>query len=149
MPGPPPKKPGERRRRNKTLPMVQLPAGGRRGDPPDWPLPTSNAAEREVWAQVWTTPQAAQWERLGWSRVVARYVRALVVAEKRNAPSTVLAEVRQLEDRLGLTPMSMLRLRWEVTADEVAQRRARSSSDAEAKKRRRKMAVDTRALARP
>jgi hypothetical protein len=55
--------------------------------------------------------------------VVARYVRLLVHAEA-TTRSEVLSEVRQLEDRLGLTPLAMLRLRWEVATDEVAERRA-------------------------
>lgn len=30
---------------------------------------------------------------------------------------SLMAEARQLEDRLGLTPMAMLRLRWEISDD--------------------------------
>jgi hypothetical protein len=30
----------------------------------------------------------------------------------------VLGEVRQLEDRLGLSPMSMLRMRWAIVAED-------------------------------
>ena len=35
----------------------------------------------------------------------------------------LLGEVRQLEDRLGLSPMAMLRLRWQISSDEVAEKR--------------------------
>lgn len=76
-----------------------------------------------MWADVWATPQAVAWERLGWVRPVARYVRCLVASEKSGAASSLLAEVRQLEDRLGLSPISMLRLRWEIAPDEVAEAR--------------------------
>ncbi len=124
MPGPPPKHPDQRRRRNAAPSMTRLPAEGRKGDPPEWPLATSNAAERKVWAEVWATPQAEAWERLGWVRTVAGYVRLLVESEKRKAAAAICAEVRQMEDRLGLTPMSLLRLRWEIAADEVAEARA-------------------------
>jgi hypothetical protein len=47
-----------------------------------------------------------------------------VVAESRDTTAFQLSEVRQLEDRLGLTPMAMLRLRWEVVRDELAEARA-------------------------
>lgn len=32
---------------------------------------------------------------------------------------SLMAEARQLEDRLGLTPMAMLRLRWEISDDDA------------------------------
>ena len=123
MPGPPPKHPAQRRRRNNKPDLLALPAEGRKGRAPKWPLPEQSKAEAKVWVEMWHTPQAAAWERLGWNRTVARYVRFLVEAEKPESSVALLSEVRQLEDRLGLTPMSMLRLRWEVKADEVAEKR--------------------------
>lgn len=122
--GPPPKPADQRRRRNATPNTTKLPAEGREGDAPEWPLPAHSEAEAVVWAEVWTTPQAVAWEQLGWTRTVARYVRVLVEAELPDAAAAKLGEVRQLEDRLGLSPMAMLRLRWEIVADEVAERRA-------------------------
>ena len=110
--GPPPKSPETRARRNATVSMTRLPAAGRTGDAPDWPLipdvvmsarrdlaaakvehlrydlgegkPVEFALERaeeklaildrqlaeqkhleaEVWADLWTTPQAVAWEQL-------------------------------------------------------------------------------------
>jgi hypothetical protein len=91
-----------------------------------------------VWAELWLTPQAVAWERLGWSRTVARYCRVLVDAERTGAPAAIQAEARQLEDRLGLTPMSMLRLRWEISRDEVGEKR----EPAEAAAVRRLHAID-------
>ena len=123
MPGPPPKHPTQRRRRNNKPDLLALPAEGRKGRAPKWPLPEQSDAEAKVWSEMWHTPQAAAWDRLGWTRTVARYVRFLVLSEKSDASVAMLAEVRQLEDRLGLTPMSMLRLRWEVKSDEVAAKR--------------------------
>lgn len=55
---------------------------------------------------------AVQWERLGYEELVARYVLLVLAAEDGNLDSS--KEARQMEDRLGLTPMSLLRLRWEV-----------------------------------
>lgn len=142
MPGPPPKHPSQRRRQNPTVAMTSLPAEGRKGPTPEWPLARPRKAELDIWVELWGTPQSVAWERLGHLRTVARYVRLLVEAEKPGAPIMVSSEVRQLEDRLGLTPMSMLRLRWEIVADEV--------SDAREERRppkRRLAAVDTSALA--
>ena len=55
------------------------------------------------------------------------------VRGRRASPSTLLGEIRNLEDRLGLTPLAVQRLQWSVlpepavaeTDDEVAERRAR------------------------
>lgn len=121
MPGPAPNP--NARRRNARPNTVQLPAEGYRGPIPAWPLSRASAAETKAWEYYWRLPQAQAWAQMQLTRTVARYVRAVVIAEKAGAISTSLSEARQLEDRLGLTPMSMLRLRWEVVADELAERR--------------------------
>lgn len=135
--GPPPK-PGARRpnngRQNDGMQVVaaQLPAAGRPGKPPKWPLPGRMlAGELDAWRSAWATPQAAEWERLGWDRMIARYVRILVESEQPEATAATRGEVRQLEDRLGLSPMSMLRLRWSVVdadADDVSVAPAKTSA---------------------
>jgi hypothetical protein len=125
--GPPPKPPGERRRRNATPTTTKLPAEGRQGPPPEWPLLVGERfaefhdRELELWTQVWTTPQAVAWERLRWTHDVAMYVRWSVLAEAGSLDAG--KEARQVSDRLGLTPLALLRLRWEVVADETAERR--------------------------
>jgi len=58
---------------------------------------------------------------MGWTDAVARYVRVLCAAELVNASPTALSEARQMEDRLGLSPMSLLRLRWAIVDDEGAE----------------------------
>lgn len=120
--GPAPKPADQRRRRNPPLAnTVKLPAEGRRGPAPEWPF---EGAAPVMWAELWSTPQAAGWERTNTSpRVVARYA-LLLVAIEADLTVPLLNEARQLEDRLGLTPMSMLRLRWEVAADELGEARA-------------------------
>ena len=143
MPGPPPKDPSQRRRRNKDITqdiLTRLPAGGRKGRAPKWPLDPANEREVEVWSSLWHTPQAAAWENLGWIRAVARYARVVVRAEERDAPASLMAECRQLEDRLGLHPLSMLRLRWTIdSTDEVSSAR----EDRAPEPRRRLKAVDS------
>ena len=103
---------------------VLLPAKGREGPPPPWPLtgvPTSD--ERAAWVQLWATPQAHAWERLGWTRTVARYCRVMLTAEAQDASAAILAQATVLEDRLGLTPKAMRLLMWQVAPDEVAAKR--------------------------
>lgn len=172
--GPPPKHPSQRRRTNATVAMTELPAEGRQGDPPAWPLIPDivTAAQRDLaeakverlradrddaegsaigaierrldaalerleilnrrlahqrdledalWADLWRLPQAVQWEKLGWLRDVAQYVRHKVLAELGDLDGA--REARQWSDRLGLSPLAMLRLRWEVVVDEVAVKR--------------------------
>jgi hypothetical protein len=127
VPGPAPKPAAQRARRNAPLAnTIKLPPGGRVGDPPAWPLPS---AEPETWGALWATPQAVQWERMGWTRVVARYAHLVEITEVSKASALIFGEVRQMEDRLGLSPMAMLRLRWEVDElDEVADSRPAVSS---------------------
>jgi hypothetical protein len=105
---------------------TDLPAKGRAGDPPKWPLCglEDGLPDREsvLWASIWVTPQAAAWERLGWTLEVALYVRLMVLAEAGDVKAA--AELRQWSDRLGLNPAAMLRNRWRVAADQVAAKRA-------------------------
>lgn len=112
MPGPLPNP--NARRRNARPTAIRLPASGRDGEPPDWPLSKATKAEQELWRQLWSSPQAVAWEELGWVRTVARYARFTVKAERPRASAFLLSEVRQLEDRIGLTPYAMKRLGWEV-----------------------------------
>lgn len=112
MPGRPPDP--NSKRRNTRVGITVLPAGGRTGRPPKWPLAGRMAAgETAAWRELWKTPQAMAWEALGMTRVVARYCRVLVEAEAPYAKEA-RAEARQLEDRLGLTPKSMRSLMWIV-----------------------------------
>ncbi len=118
MPTPPKLNPqrGERGRG-----ITNLPAEGRTGDAPPWPLPGSMTIdERVAWNQLWRTPQAVAWERLGWTRTVARYCRFMVEAEQPLSSASLLAQVTAMEDRLGLTPKSMRLLLWQIVSDEVA-----------------------------
>lgn len=112
MPGPPPSP--NARRRNARPEWRRLPAAGRRGDPPTFELGRPSKAEAALWVSLWATPQAVAWEELGWARTVARYCRLVVQAERRGSSTRLLAEVRQLEDRLGLNPLAIRRLAWEI-----------------------------------
>jgi hypothetical protein len=164
--GPAPKPADQRARRNATVAMTRLPADGRKGRAPAWPLAGDieletqvffakqqlaelkdelewattakarsairrkqdrtkkqiaeltatlkfvGATEKKIWAELWKTPQATQWEKRGWFREVALFARHQAKAESGSLDDA--KEARQREDRLGLNDLSMLRLRWEI-----------------------------------
>ncbi|WNI16920.1 hypothetical protein [Actinacidiphila sp. ITFR-21] len=85
-------------------------------------LEAAAAAEGGLWADLWALPQAVMWERQRSVREVAQYVRWKIKAELGDLDAS--KEARMLADRLGLNPMSMARLRWEVGDEGAAGRRA-------------------------
>lgn len=119
-------------RRNSRVGPTLLPAQGREGPAPDWPLNGDPSLEEKIaWARFWRTPQAAAWEQLGDGciRTVARYTRMVVESEKPGASASLLGQVSNLEDKLGLTPRAMRMLLWQIAPNEVATaREGRSES---------------------
>lgn len=118
-------------RRNARVGPLRLPAEGRDGPAPSWPLSGAEDGDADamrVWDELWSTPQAVAWERLGWTRVVARYARLVIAAERLD--TAAMSEARQLEDRLGLTPKAMRLLLWEIVSDEVSEKRVESGASA-------------------
>lgn len=133
MPNPPKIEP-QRGQRGRGL--TTLPAEGRKGDPPPWPVPgVVTEDERYLWEQLWSSPQAVAWERMGVAtcREVARYTRLLIAAEHPEATAAMHAQATSLADRLGLTPKAMRLLLWQVAADEVAVKRQETSKGARAR----------------
>ena len=144
MPGPPPNPTSRKQAGNQAHTWTVLPAGGYDGEIPSWPLIRCKVREDALWQEIWRTPQAAAWSRMGWSHDVAMYVRWLTVGDDPDASMSerlkAAAESRAWSDRLGLNPQAMLRNRWKVSADEVAERRTEKSSAG--KSRRKFKAVD-------
>jgi len=94
--------------------FVSIPAAGYTGSVPGWPLDNEPAhAELDMWQQLWTTPQATMWASMSIERVIARYVMVACLAEQ-TQQAGLLTEVRQMEDRLGLTPLSLQKLQWKI-----------------------------------
>lgn len=174
MPGPAPKHPDHRARRNATVAMTRLYA--RTGRPPAWPLgadveldtqiellkleikdvdneiewegaarrraalrrsrdrkvkrqreleamrKAASRLEKEIWKDLWKTPQSTQWEKRGWFREVALFARHQAKAESGSLEDA--KEARAREDRLGLNDTAMLRLRWEIADEAEAAPRA-------------------------
>ena len=107
-------------RRNARVGPLLLPAEGRSGPAPAWPLDFEMTTEEtRAWRELWSTPQAVAWEKLGWTRTVARYCRIMVEAERPGAKSDVRNSATSMEDRLGLTPKAMRLLLWAITEDET------------------------------
>lgn len=99
---------------------IVLPATGRVGPPPEWPLPDADLREAELWARLWAKPQAVVWEAQGQDFEVALYVRRFAEAEQRRAAVILGTLVRQMADSLGLTTPGMRCNRWRIGEPEQA-----------------------------
>ncbi|MFE9949301.1 hypothetical protein ACFYRJ_17420 [Streptomyces sp. NPDC005531] len=109
-----------------------LPAEGRQGATPDWPLTEQTDREDDLWVGLWTKPQALMWERYGQTIEVALYVRRLAEAEKADAGVNLGTLVRQMSDSLGLTTPGMRANRWRVDRVEEEPAPARWATSAKA-----------------
>ena len=168
MPGPLPKAADQRRRRNApTIPTTKLPASGRAGAPPESPYELAEAGAA-WWDWAWHTPQAAAWSAGDLYVIARRasfedYLAALhdiegldlcdlleaenakafrFVVQRIAAMATnklqITKEMREIDDRLGLTPKGFAALRWEVAPDELGAKRGAAAKP----KKPRLVAVD-------
>lgn len=82
-----------------------LPATGREGDAPDWPLevPEPNQEEIDFWNRIWQSPQAILWEADQTYDLVAFYVRTHLEAMHPRAGAQARTFARQLAESLYLT----------------------------------------------
>ena len=130
MPGPPPKDPRMRQRRNRVSTAATLPA---MGDPagvigrlaPELPVriapePPWHPLTLAFWKEVWASPMAAEY--------IACDVPGLVnVARLQDAVNygdlEKLTELRLQRLPFGLTPLDRRRLQWEMERGETATRR--------------------------
>lgn len=120
MPGPPAKPMGEKRHtRAPRANTIKLPAVGRQGPAPKWPL---SSFKPQDWDEIWKLPQAIMWERMHAELIVARYVELREKVSDSEFPESKSAsfwqQLNNLEDRLGLTPMAMMKLYWEIEPTE-------------------------------
>lgn len=96
-----------------------MPAEGRPGAVPVWPLTEPSGREAQLWAELWARPQAVMWEQLGQELEVALFVRTLAAAEQPDASTERVKLARQYLDSLGLSVQGMLRNRWKIAPGEV------------------------------
>lgn len=129
----PARNPNALRRERGGADFIRLPASGRAGEPPEWPLSRQSSREKALWATEWRRPQAIRWAAQGQAVEVAMYVRTLVAAEKAKAPASMRVVLRQQMDALGLTEPGLQKNRWLIVEDgEVDDdRRAPAQSDAD------------------
>ncbi|WP_231626418.1 hypothetical protein [Streptomyces apocyni] len=95
-----------------------LPAEGRQGEPPQWPLTTAAERELDLWDELWGKPQAVAWEDMGQELEVALFVRTLAEAERADARVDVKKMIRSYLDSLGLSVAGMNRNRWKIAPAE-------------------------------
>lgn len=115
--GPPPDPTALRRDRDAGEWTI-LPADGRPGDPPVWPMPEQSGREADLWEALWRKPQAIVWERNGLEFEVALYVRRFTEAELMDSVVTLSTLVRQMGDSLGLTIPGLRANRWKIAVDD-------------------------------
>lgn len=121
MPGPLPKSADKRTRRNSaTFETVMLPAEGRTGPVPRWPLSGRTPAG---WKALWRMPQAIMWEKAGCVHIVARMLRIRTLVEDpmylEDITASALSELRLMEDRLGMSPKALRDLRWAIQEEQA------------------------------
>lgn len=134
-----------------------LPARGRGGNPPPYPLPktvryvldsrgdgkptkvsddTASTAFRKrelaIWREVWKTPQAVAWERDPWRwSTIAKYCRIAASTElEPDASAALLSRERELRNEIGLSPDGLRMNGWAIAPDQLAAKRAERSASA-------------------
>lgn len=117
--GPPPNPHALRRDRSDDAEWLTLPAEGRKGETPPWPLTPESQREADLWHTFWLKPQATIWEERGLEFEVALFVRRFAEAEQRDASATLSTLVRQMMDSLGLSTQGLLRNRWRIGDSEA------------------------------
>lgn len=153
--------------------LTALPAEGYDGPTPDFPLPRRDVftkewneagkqvqiydaaetkrveeRERELWAWLWSTPQACAWSMPSeaWRlHTIALYVRTFVVCESGEATAADKNSLHRFADQIGMTTAGLAEMGWAVAKDEVgakaAQRDAEPADDGEEEAPRRLSAV--------
>jgi hypothetical protein len=108
----PPKDPNALRRDRDKAEFVHLPATGRTGPTPPFPLDRPAQRELTLWEAEWRRPQAVIWELDGQHLEVALYVRSVVVAEGDKAGASDRAIVLRHMAELGITQGGLAKNRW-------------------------------------
>ncbi|MER6942504.1 hypothetical protein ABT294_00650 [Nonomuraea sp. NPDC000554] len=110
--------------------FTALPAEGYDGEPPEFPLPLATGRELEVWAEAWSTPQAAAWSVQAWRwRAVAMWVRWSVRMEAEDASAALGNVVIRYADQIGLTPAGLKENGWKIAEDDLAAKRREKDDD--------------------
>lgn len=85
--------------------------------------------ERELWALVWSYPQACAWALEPWRwATVAMWVRTFVVCEGSDAAAADKNSLHRFADQVGLTPAGLRENGWAIAPDQVAAKDAERKS---------------------
>lgn len=95
---------------------IRLPAAGRTGETPDFPLPRPTKRERALWAIEWARPQALMWEANGQELEVALYVRTIRESELPGAKVALRTLLVRMQEHLGLSQPGLARNHWIIDA---------------------------------
>lgn len=106
--------PNALRRDRDAKDWLTLPAEGRTGPTPEWPLPTLADGELVLWEREWRRPQAVEWERNGQQVEVALMVRAIMRSSAPDAKAADMTAVQRYLDSLGVSMPGLLRNRWKI-----------------------------------
>ena len=125
MPGPMPKDPAIRQRRNKSSSRALLPAEAPIEKAPRLPAHPggggwSNMARR-WWSDIWSSPMHYEYS----SGDIPALFRLVLLVDMfwRTGKLDLAREIRMLEREFGLTPLSRRRLEWTVAQTEEAKDR--------------------------
>lgn len=130
--GPPPDPEALRRDRpSDQAGWTRLPAAGRDGPVPRWPLPTpTHSGGRRLWRTLWRRPEALMWETNGQEIQVALYVLAVLAAEMPQANASDRKTALSYMDDLGLSNGGRARNRWVIDDAGAARPEPQSSQPA-------------------
>lgn len=154
----PPQDPNSARSERRGVKVTALPAEGRRGEVPHFPLPRRvvrrwefedkhrfqvideeetelvAAREAELWAWAWSTPQACAWALPSESwrlHTIAMWVRTYVLCEASEATAADKGSLHRFADQIGLTPAGLKENSWAIAQDEVGAKAADRRNDDE------------------
>jgi hypothetical protein len=126
MPGPDPKHPGTRQRRNRTSTAATL-SVVHDVEEPSLPTRLWHEQTRFWWRDIWASPMAPEWDS---SDIHGLFNLALLIddfwtTEDPKLRKELAAEIRQQRQGFGLTPIDRRRLQWEIERTDEAQDRGR------------------------
>jgi hypothetical protein len=77
--------------------------------------------ESELWATIWTYPQACAWSSESWRwQAVAMWARTAVVCESSEATAADKGAIHRFADQIGLTPAGLKENGWKIAVVDSA-----------------------------
>jgi hypothetical protein len=138
MPGPEPKHPGTRARRNviSTKATLRAVPDMPRPELPDAPLGEWHPMTLAWWADIWSSPMAPEFDA---SDTHGLFALAMLTEDFWRSTSSgermkLAAEIRQQGQRYGLSPIDRRRLQWEIERADDAQDRGEKRRNATRKR---------------